>query len=1228
MFWTILRLELAFLRRRGTTYLYFAVLFLMAFVAMASDLIETQGGFGAVDRNAPATIALTMVAVTAIGQVITTALVGTAILRDVQFKAHELLFTTRVTRLGYLGGRFTGALMVMIAIHTALPLGLWLGTLMPWVDRDTVQAFHLASYARPFFLIVVPDVVFLSALFFAVGALTRNLIAVYTQGIALIAAFAVSQSILASLDRQALAALVDPFGETPLGLVTRYWTIAERNTRQIALSGPLLTNRLFWLGVATALVVVVFAIVRLEAEPRSLIRRRWRHPSRAPAPLDGAARAAPRPLPAVSLSFGFAARLEQLVGQARFFFVAIVREPVFLAIACIGITNVSLSAWFVDTNYGTTLWPVTGEMLTIIVRGMYLFTLILATIYAGELVWRERQLGVSGTTDALPVPTGITLTGKLAGLLGAMVVVELCAVLATMAVQTIKGYHHYELGLYARGVFGIALPTVFELAALAVVVHALVNDKFVGHVIMIVYFVASQVLNQLGFQRVIYHYGFRPTYVYSDMNRFAQYAAALSGVALYYTAAAFCLLILAYLLWPRGADETGRTRRAAALARWRSPSTRLVGGATALATMTAGGFVWYNTAVLNSFHSTRDVERQRAAYERDFRRYRSLAAPRIVGVHIRADLVPERRAMALASVYRIVNKQPRPLDTLFVSVASVAFHNATLRGGLSAGHGYRVDSLVWSSPTRLLLADSARGVYLYRLAKPLPPGDTITLAFGGRYAAHGYPNGDPNNDLVANGTFLNLVGNGTLLNASYFPTLAYDEGVELTDDDQRKREGLPPKERVPSIHDESARRNSVLSRDADWVAFDAVVSTAPDQIAITPGYLEREWMDHGRRVFAYKMDTPILNSFSIQSGRYAVRRDSAQGVAIEVYYHPGHEVDVDRMIEASKRGLAYYTAHFSPYQFHQYRIVEYPRYRAFAISLPSTVPFSEGLGFVARVRDADDDLDWPLFVTAHELAHQWWDNQIVPAYQQGWAMLDESLAEYSALTVMEQKYGPASAQKFLRYELDQYLSGRSGERKKEVPLMLVEGLGQLYIAYSKGSLAFYALRDYIGEDSLNTALHRFLHDKAFQPPPYTNTVEFLDYLRAVTPDSLRYVIHDLFETITLYDNKATAATATRRPDGTYAVHLTFAAHKLRADSLGNETEIPIADYIDVGVFGVPEKGNTLGRPLAVRKVRVTQRAMSVDFVVPERPRKAGIDPFNKLIDRTPEDNVRAVDITP
>ncbi len=1205
MFLTIARLEIASQFRRGTTYLYFAVLFLLGAFGMASDAIQSD--VGGVSRNSPWAIAQIMIGLTIVGQVITTAVVGAAILRDVQYKAHELLFTTRVTRLGYLGGRFTGSLIAMLVIYAAVPLGAFVGTLMPWLDHDALQAFHLSSYTRPFCLLVIPNIVFVSALMFAVGALTRNLFAIYTQGIALLAGYAIAQIMLVSLDQFQLAGMLDPFGDTAFGLLTRYWTISERNSRPFTLSGPLLTNRLIWLGVAAVLVLVTLAFVRLEASPRSIGWRRRpstpASPPRAPQPVR---------LPTVSLAFGVQARLRQLASQTWFFFVAIVREPVFLTIACIGLVFMSLGAWFADVRYGTSLWPVTGVMLAAIIRRMYLFLVVLTTIYAGELVWRERQLGVAGTTDALPAPTAITLAGKFIAFLGAMFVVELCAVLATLTMQTVKGYHHYELGLYARGILGIAMPTVLAIAALAFVVHALVNEKFVGHVIMIVYFLVTLALSNLGFQRVIYQYGFTPEYVYSDMDHFHQYAASLSGLALYFSAAAMALLLVAYLVWPRGADETRRARLAAALARLRSPVTRVLGGTTAFATVVAGGFVWHNTAMINHFTSTRDIQLERAAYERDFRRYQSLIGPRIVAIHVRGDLVPEQRAMALSSVYTVVNKHTQPIDTLFVSLASSAFH-FTLPNGLSAERDYHVDSLVWNRPTRLLFADSARGVYLYGLEQSIAPGDSMTLAFGAHYAAHGYPNNDPNNDVVANGTFLN----STL---QYFPSLCYEDDVELSGDEERKRAHLAPKAAAPSLNDESAQANS-FACDADQLTFDAVLSTAPDQIAIAPGSLQREWMANGRRFFAYHMDSPIHKSYSIQSGRYAVRHDSAPGVAIDVYYHPGHEVDVGRMIEGTKRGLAYYGTHFSPYQFHQFRIVEFPRYQSFAEAFPGTVPFSEGLGFISRVRDSENDLDWPLFATAHELGHQWWGQQITPANQEGAAMLVESLAEYSALTVMEQKYGVASLRKFLRHELDRYLNGRATERKREVPLMRVGDLSQLYIAYYKGSLAFYALRDYIGEDSLNAALSRFLHDKAFQQPPYTNSAELLQYLRAVTPDSLQYVIHDLFETITLYDNRATAATATRRADGRYDVSLTFDARKLRADSLGTEHDIPIDDYIDVGVFA----GN---RPLAVRKIHVTQPTMTVTFVVNERPTKAGVDPFNKLIDRAPEDNVMACSISP
>jgi hypothetical protein len=113
---------------------------------------------------------------------------------------------------------------------------------------------------------------------------------------------------------------------------------------------------------------------------------------------------------------------------------------------------------------------------------------------------------------------------------------------------------------------------------------------------------------------------------------------------------------------------------------------------------------------------------------------------------------------------------------------------------------------------------------------------------------------------------------------------------------------------VSPITDARARNVNFISRDADWVRFEATIVTDADQTAVAPGYLVRpSWVERGRRHFHYRMDAPILNFYTFLSGRYAVRRDRWRNVAIEVYHHPPHSRNVERMIGAVKKSLDYYT---------------------------------------------------------------------------------------------------------------------------------------------------------------------------------------------------------------------------------------------------------------------------------------------------------------------------------
>ena len=266
--------------------------------------------------------------------------------------------------------------------------------------------------------------------------------------------------------------------------------------------------------------------------------------------------------------------------------------------------------------------------------------------------------------------------------------------------------------------------------------------------------------------------------------------------------------------------------------------------------------------------------------------------------------------------------------------------------------------------------------------------------------------------------------------------------------------------------DSVSLQNNYIAYDADWIDFETTISTTPEQIAIAPGYLQKDWIEDGRRYFHYKMDSKMLNFYSFISAEFEVAKDSWNGIAIEVYYHKDHDYNVDRMIKGVKRSLDYYTKEFSPYQFKQVRIIEFPRTSGgFAQSFANTIPYSEAIGFIAEVDEENEDgVDYPFSITAHEVAHQWWAHQVIGANVQGATVMSESMSEYSSLKVLEKEYGQDKMRIFLKDALDRYLIGRTLESRKEKPLIYNEN--QQYIHYNKGSLVLYALSDYIGEKSI------------------------------------------------------------------------------------------------------------------------------------------------------------------
>jgi ABC-type transport system involved in multi-copper enzyme maturation permease subunit len=1194
--------ELRYQLRRPLAWMIFLFFALLTWGATSSDVVQMGGAIGNVHRNAPSVIIQQLAIMSYFGLLITTIFVAGAILRDFDHQTHELVLSCPIRRRDYLLGRFVGACLISFTVFSGTAFGSILGGMMPWLDPERLGPFSVSAYAYALFVMALPTLFFSACVFFSLASLTRSMLATYMGVVGLLVAYFVSQTILSDLDSRYLAALLDPFGLGAFGEATRYWTIVERNAALPELAGPILQNRLLWAGIG----VVVLALAALRFRPSSVYdgRRGWRDwlrrrkPAARPAAelaLAGASPAAERPAP-VPRTFGFETASRQLVHQARVEVRGVFKSPTFLIMLAFGLFNLLAAASFMEMRVGTPVYPVTRLMLEAVEGAFAFLLLIIITFYSGELIWKERSVKLAEVFDSMPVPDWVYLGAKLFAQMLVVIAFISVGVVATIGFQAYHGYHHFELPLYLQGALLIAVP-YFLLCVLASFMQV-IGSKFVGYLLMVLYLMSTIFLGVLDYDHRLYQYADPPRPVYSDMNGFGHYLEPYLWFNLYWTFGAAILVGLAVLFWRRGTEGSWRDRWRVARDRFRGPIRWALPLAAALFAVT-GGWIFYNTNVLNEYVPDDLAEERQAGYEKQFRQYKDVALPRVTAVKVDVDIYPTERRIEARGRYRLVNRGEAPLAELHVSIP----RRTTVR------------SLDFPPHTQTL-ADEVFGYSIYRLETPLPPGGEMDFAFDLAVENPGFVNNDPDDLIAANGTFFN--------NRQYFPSFGYSEDAELRDPNDRRKHGLPPANRMADVADLRARRNHVLANDSDWVDFETTVSTRADQIAIAPGYLQREWTEDGRRYFHYEMDAPILHFYSYLSADYTVERDRWRDVDIEIFYHRPHAFNVDRMIDSIKKSLEYFTADFGPYQHRQMRIIEFPRYATFAQSFPNTVPYSEAIGFIARLDEDDEDaIDFPFYVTAHEVAHQWWAHQVISGNVQGATMLAETMSQYSALLVMEREYGAEKMRRFLKYELDQYLGSRSQELVEEMPLLRVEN--QPYIHYRKGSVAMYALRDHLGEETLNRAIRRYADAVRFQEPPYTNTVELFDVVREGLPSEQLRLIDDLFEHITLFENRVEEASFSERGDGKYVVTLAAKARKVRADGQGVETEVPIDDWIDVGVFGEELRGGERRETvLLLEKRHVTEPEMTFELVVDERPVRAGIDPYNKLVDRNSDDNVKRV----
>lgn len=1166
MFKAIYKYELKYWAKQISVYIYAAIFLGLATLLMAveTNVFEASSSPDSIG-NAPLRIYGGMRFFSKFILLLLPIIFGGAIYRDFKTNMYCVLYSFPFSKRDYLLAKFLSAFTVMAFIVSMIGLGFIISAHFLGAPMEKVTAFNLWSYLKSYGVYIIPNLLFFGALVFTVVTLSRN---IYSGFIAVIIVLFLQQilmRILPNIDSLFLVGVLEPFGEVALSIATRYWTDTEKNTMPIPVDNSLIVNRLLWLTVASGIFIFLYKKFAFSQNPLTLNFRKSKGKALTKNNFGSVEKVDLQP---VIYDFSFVQNLKRTWQLSKVEYRYIINSWAFRILCLIGLLLVIFMTAQMNRQYGGKLLPVTWLMLAFPVFFFSMVVNLLTFLYAGMLVHRSRIAHVNQLVDVTPIPNWVLLFSKFIALVKMQMTLLLLVMIGGILVQTFNGFYDYEIGHYIGTLYGLYLPSFVIWALVALWVQTLLKNPYLGTFLLLMSTFALSVLPEIGINQTLFRFNESPDRIlilnYSDLVGYGASLAPYFVYKFYWLLFGFFMLFWALLLWTRGLPYSFKERLQLMQKRFRDRTA--IGMLTCLiAFLALGCRLYYEENVINTFYTQKERDSIIEKLDKQYEHLQNTPQPRMVDMDLDLQIFPYQHRFEASGRYTLVNKTNKTMDTLLVEYAE----------GINTTYEL-------NQPMNLVSKDSIARFDIWTFQNGLAPNDSVKLTFS--ISTIDNTIFKKNNIIEANGTYLHSLN---------FPSIGRWQSLEMPTDSSRLG-------------------NMYRSKDADFVDFRATISTASDQIAITPGYLQKEWTEGNRRYFQYASKDKITNDFIINSGRFAVAKDKWKDVDLEIFYHPEHDYNLGVMMEGMKAGLEYCSKNFAPYQHDKLIIVEFARsLGGFAQSFANTMPFSEP-AFLRDVASPEEEIIADLFSgTAHEVAHQWWGHQVIPANAQGATMITEGMAEYVKAKTLEHYRNKKQLYKFLEKSRIGYLRSAAND-DDEQPLMYNNGQSQGYIPYQKGCLVFYAMSDYLGETVFNAAIRKYVEKVRFKGAPYTTSIEMVEHIKAATPDSLQYLIRDLFETITMYDNQMSDAKITPLANGQYQVDMEFLVKKYRR---GKKAEtLPLQDYLDIGIFGKD------GKELYLRKHKITQQENRVTLIVDEKPLEVGIDPYVKMIDRDGKDN--------
>ncbi|MFD2519953.1 ABC transporter permease/M1 family aminopeptidase [Emticicia soli] len=1160
----LLAFELLFFFRKFWIYLV-----LIAFLGMGFVGGSTFSAFSTdnVYRNSPFAITYILGYLSLFCIFLTTILAAQILFREQEHHFSAVLYATPLKKINFFLSRFLIVFGITVLALGLLVIGFMVGQTMSRFDASEFGPFHAWYYFQPFFLLIVPNSFFCTAVVCSIGLLSKNKLLVYISGLFVFIGYQVSLIFSGSPliagglppteESMQMAACFDPFGLSSFLHQTLQWSAIQRNTQVTILTGNMLFNRIFYATFSLVLLIVSYRIFRFTMDGKS---RKVKEKKQSYALNTSYEVVTPQP-------FSISHQLKSLISLIKIDLTFVVKSIPFVLILA-GIIFLVSMEMYGEVKQGIRIpekYVTTAMMVNTILETFPVFCSLVIIFYSNELLWRSQASNFHLIENTTPVSLAAQFFARWFSM-GIIIILLLGGVcLAGIFFQIAYQYPHIKWLTYISMSYFIGMPLLLS-SGIIIAIQTLIRNRYVGLVAatLFVLLTTTSIGSAFHIRHPLLRIGSAFSTEYSDMSGFSAYIYPFGWRILF----GICVVLIIMIMTLQFQQKNKKLLKPKILL----SLLVLVAGAI------ISGFYINNHLFIKNDEAALQWQ---AAYEKKYRQFQDLPQPVITAVRTNIDLFPEKNAYEVSATYILKNKTAQPISKLLLySDTDISLKNLKV----ATQHSITVDTVY--------------GHYWVNLAKPLQAQDSISASFDFSYSWNPFSKHQSFNSIVENGAFMRI--------SRYYPQLGYQSDNEISDETERKNRNLGNATPLVTLE-------APIKPKAELLSLAMQVSTSANQVAIGVGELVKQWQANNRNYFKYKSDVPLRFRFGISSARYAVQKVEHRGISIEVYYHPTHAENVGRLIANAKNTLDYCESNFGKYPFKTIRFAEISGFtKGFAATAyPATIFMSENMVFHANVRE-EKQKDVINELAGHELAHEWWGtNQFFADPREGAGMLSETFAVYTELMLLKQMYGREQMLNHVRMNRNMYLSDRGFSDEQA---LYKTRDGNIHLMYYKGLVSMYQLTEMIGEEKVNTAL-RNLYQKYAGSDTLPITNDFLNELYAITDASVHASIDDLFKKIIIYQPTAQYIRS-NRVGNQYETSFDAIVNKYQEDGKGKQTPVDFNGNIEVGFYWQDGREEIVSFPVnhnkASIKVKHSEKLISLTLDPNEKMMKAADGTTYKL----------------